>query len=218
MYEEHFRNDYINAKQIRSKFDIATGTLRRWADEGKISCIRPNGTKRLYKASDVCKVFATNEAAPIKNKVAVCYARVSSQHQKEDLERQIELFTNKFPGRKIYRDIGSGLNWKRPGLMSLLDEVVSGNISEITVAYRDRLCRFGFELLEWLFYKNNIKLVVLNTYTDAATTSPSIELAEDLLAITTVFVAKNNGLRAGKYRKERRNEEANEAKKEKEAK
>jgi predicted site-specific integrase-resolvase len=128
-------------------------------------------------------------------------ARVSSSHQKEDLQRQIEFLEDKFPGAEIIKDVGSGLNWKRSGFNSLLERVNQGNVKTVVVTYRDRLCRFGIELVEWIFKKADVKLLVLDRIDNEK--NSSLELAEDLLAITTVFVARNNGIRAGQYRRER---------------
>ena len=158
-----FNGSYISAKQITTKFDITSGTIRKWAEDGKIRCIKPSGVKRLYHVEDIIRIFDIKEDKEIKQRVSVCYARVSSNHQKEDLERQINLLTTKFPDQKIYKDIGSGLNWNRSGFNSLLEDVYKGNIQEIVVTYKDRLCRFGFELVEWILKKHNVKLLVLNT-------------------------------------------------------
>ena len=130
---------------------------------------------------------------------------VSSNHQKEDLQRQIDFIKLTYPNSKIIKDIGSGLNWKRSGFNSLLEQVHSGNVKEVVVTYKDRLCRFGFELVEWIFKKANVKLVVLGS--DTSTKDMSRELSDDLLAITTVFVAKHNGQRAAYYRKQRKETE-----------
>lgn len=197
---------YVSANKITSTYDLTSGTLRRWAEEGKIRCIRPSGTKRLYNLSDVTKLFGIKDV--VKDKISVCYARVSSNHQKEDLERQVELLSKTYPSHKIYKDIGSGLNFNRPNFRALLDEIYKGNIREVVVTFKDRLCRFGFELLEFIFEKHGVKLLVLSTYNSKS--DPSIELSEDLLAITTVFVAKNNGLRSAKFRKARNAEKAKE--------
>ena len=199
--EKKHSTQYVSPNKITLKYDVTSQTLRRWADEGKIAFIRPNNSKRLYNINDVAKFFG--DKAPIKERVSVCYARVSSNHQKEDLERQIALLVSKYPSNKVYKDIGSGLNYNRPGFIALLDDINKGNIGEIIVTYKDRLCRFGYELFQWILDKNNVKLVVLNSVPETA--DPSLELSEDLLAITTVFVAKNNGIRSSKYRKERKN-------------
>ena len=194
---------YISGRTISKQVNITTATLRRWADEGKVKVIRPNinstKTQRLYNLRDIEYIFSSSASAS--QKVSICYARVSSNHQKEDLQRQIDVLKTKFPNYTIISDIGSGLNWKRTGFKSLLELIHQGNVHEIVVTYKDRICRFGFELFEWILQKHNVKFVVLNQSTDSK--NPSIELSDDLLAITTVFVAKNNGLRSAKYRKDR---------------
>lgn len=197
---------FVSAAKLRKQFDITSGTLRRWAEQGKIKFVRPNaescgrGGRRLYSVNDIQSILGVNNN--VTNKQTICYARVSSHHQEEDLQRQIQLLQNNFPNAKIIKDIGSGLNWNRHGFMSLLEQVHSGSVESVVVTYKDRLCRFGFELLEWIFQKTNVKLVVLNTSTDP--NNISNELAEDLLAITTVFVAKNNGLRSAAFKKQRK--------------
>lgn len=192
---------YISPRHITKQFNITSGTLRLWAENGKIRCIRPNQTGgRLYNTSDIEQIFGSNSA--FKNQKTICYARVSSSHQKEDLERQETFFKQKYPDAIILKDIGSGLNWKRKGFNSLLEQIIAGDIKEVVVTYKDRLCRFGIELVEWIFKKFNVKLMVLSQNIDQKDISR--ELAEDLLAITTVFVARNNGLRAGAYRRQRK--------------
>ena len=201
---------YISANKITKQFDITSNTLRRWADEGKIRCLRPNsdsarGGKRVYNVEDINKFFGIETT--IKPRKTICYARVSSSHQKEDLERQIEYLKEAYQEATIIKDIGSGLNWNRPGFKSILEQAYNGTIEKVVVAYKDRMCRFGLELVEWIFEKSNVKFVVLSK--DAEEQDSSRELSDDLLAITTVFVAKNNGIRAAKYRKQRKEAEGN---------
>jgi predicted site-specific integrase-resolvase len=136
-------------------------------------------------------------------KVKVCYARVSSEHQQRDLERQITDLQQHFPGNEIVSDIGSGLNWKRRGFTALLERIHAGGVEEVVVTRKDRLCRFGSELVEWIFAKNGTQLVVLGSDV-GADSSEAGELAEDLLSIVTVFVARHNGLRSAANRKRRR--------------
>jgi predicted site-specific integrase-resolvase len=205
MNDEH----YISPSRIQKQFDITSGTLRRWAEEGKIKCIRPNtggvrGGRRIYNVNDVQQLLGIhNLTSTPKN--TICYARVSSSHQQEDLQRQIQLLQETYPTSKIIKDIGSGLNWHRSGFNSLLEQIHSGTVDTLVVTYKDRLCRFGFELFDWILKKAHVKLVVLGSTND--TTDVSKELAEDLLSITTVFVAKNNGLRSSAFRKQRREKE-----------
>ena len=199
-------DNYISPIRIKKQFDITSGTLRQWSEDGKIKCIRANpgirGGQRRYNIADIKKILGLEECIIREDRKTICYARVSSNHQKEDLERQIKLLKETYPKAINIRDIGSGLNWKRPGFRSLLEQVHSGDVKEVVVTYRDRMCRFGYELVEWIFQKANVKLVVLDKTFDIK--DASRELSDDLLAITTVFVAKNNGLRAANYKRQRK--------------
>lgn len=127
------------------------------------------------------------------------YARVSSTKQRDDLKRQIECLKKAYPGYDVISDIGSGINFKRKGLCTLLDKVIDGMVKEVVVMYRDRLARFGIDLLEFFFKKKGVKFVVHSR--DEETIDDTQQLAEDLMAITTVFVAAHHGKRARKGRK-----------------
>jgi putative resolvase len=205
---------YISPFNIKKRFDVSSNTLRTWAEKGDIRFIRIREGlgKRLYHIKDVEKIFGTTSSENVIKRETICYARVSSNHQKEDLSRQIELLEKTYPGTKILSDIGSGLNFKRKNFETLLELVYEGKVDSVVVTYKDRLCRFGSELIEWLFKKSGTKLVVLDTLSSSGTSEESgvSELAEDLLAITTVFVARNNGNRSAKYRKARKLERLSE--------
>jgi predicted site-specific integrase-resolvase len=97
----------------------------------------------------------------------------------------------KFPNAEIVKDIGSGLNFKRKGLRTLLDRLSQGTKLTIVVAHKDRLARFGFELIEYLVNKNGGEILVL----DKVSFSPHRELVEDILSILTVFSCRMHGLR-----------------------
>jgi predicted site-specific integrase-resolvase len=126
----------------------------------------------------------------------ICYCRVSSAKQRDDLERQIAFMRERYPTADIVKDIGSGLNFKRKGLRALLLRLLAGDKLTLVVAHRDRLARFGFDLIEYLVEQNGGELVVL----DQTVHSPTTELTQDLLTILTVFSCRMHGLR--KYRTE----------------
>jgi len=210
-YSRQTGMEYETAKTIHKMFDISKSTLVKWSNEHKIRCIRMFGGKRLYKKSDITNLIGGNECQPIQHTEPenIVYARVSSSHQKPDLERQIEFLKSKFPNHRIIQDIGSGLNFKRQGLLSILEQCMQGNIREIAITDKDRICRFGFELFEWIIKKYNVKLVVHSQPTQSETTpiTTENEMAQDILAICNYFVAKNNGLRAQRNRRNRRDSE-----------
>lgn len=199
-------DQFISPCKIKKKFDVTSNTLRTWAEKDQIRYIRirDGKGKRLYNIEDVEKIFYGSKL-PEHRKQVICYARVSSNHQKGDLDRQIELLQETYKEAEIISDIGSGLNFKRKGFQTLLDRIHNREIEKVVVAYKDRLCRFGFELVEWILKKSDTELVVLNKLSSSDESGTS-ELAEDLLSITTVFVARNNGNRSAKYRKQRKEE------------
>jgi putative resolvase len=202
---------------VVGRYAVSRATLRRWADGGKIGFVRAHGDgKRLYSAVDLDRMFGNEQRKQLQpaEKAKILYARVSSEKQRPDLERQIQDLRQAIhPYQQLYKviqDVGSGLNWQRRGFQALLERVHKGEIGEVVVFHKDRLCRFGFELVEWIFAKAGVKLVVLGQ--DLASqldddAREQQELAEDLLSIVTVFVAKNNGRRSAAHRKRRKQEE-----------
>ena len=201
---------YIPTREAKKALGVNETTLRSWADGGLIPSIRtPKGT-RLY---NIAQYLSEQQAKRVggttdledktkqqqekeKERIKICYCRVSSQGQKDDLQRQVESMQQQFPSYRIVTDIGSGINFKRKGLRDILELSTKGMVSEVVVAYRDRLCRFAFELFEWLFQLHGVRLVVLNKSLEG---SEQGELAEDLLAIINVFNCRVNGKR--KYNK-----------------
>ena len=137
-----------------------------------------------------------------KARLKICYARVSSSKQKDDLVRQVEDMKKLYPGHSVITDVGGALNFKRPGFLSLLEKVSSNLVEEVVVLHKDRICRFGFELVDWICSKHNTTLIVHNKHGPG---DNQRELADDLLAITNYFVAKNNGRRAADNKRQRTN-------------
>jgi predicted site-specific integrase-resolvase len=129
--------------------------------------------------------------------LTILYSRVSSSKQKDDLERQKQYLRdnlpNKYPRTNLndISDVGSGLNFKRQGLLQILGLVKEGEVSTIVVASRDRLARFGFELIEWLCKEFGTELLVLDT----EDTTPETELGKDLMSIVQVYCCRWNGKR-----------------------
>jgi len=198
--------DFRSACKITARFNISRSTLVRWANEESIRIIGTTNTKdfarktigkRLYCFNDVKRKLGITQC---ESRKTILYGRVSSSHQKMDLTRQLEVLQQNFPGGDVYSDIASGINFKRKGFCSLLQRVMQGNVERIVVTHKDRLCRFAFDLIEWLCGLYNTKIVV---FFKDDTQSDSDELSEDLISIVTHFVAKSNGKRAGKHQRQR---------------
>lgn len=217
---------YVPGSRIRALgggLSVSQSSLRNWATSGKIRSLKLPGGKRLYHSGDVLdqlgglrEALGCSSCTPSSSSsdstttTTILYARVSSSKQKEagDLQRQIEYLCQTHPNTKLIQDVGSGLNYKRKGLLSVLERVLQGMVRQVVVTNRDRLARFGVDMLEWLFQKHGCKLVVLDkTFCEP---NNSTELSDDLLAVCNFFVAKNNGKRAGRN-KRRRIEYANQA-------
>ena len=184
---------YGPAREYQKLFKVSSTQLRHWADTGQIDHVRTPGGTRLYRLE------RTIPSEPIVSK-KVAYVRVSSNKQRGDLQHQKDHMASLFPEYRIVEDVGSGINWKRPGLLSLLDDALKGRLSDVAVANRDRLCRFAFELLQHVLEECGVRLHVVD---DAD--SEERELADDLLSIVQVFCCRRNGRR--RYKKSSENVE-----------
>jgi predicted site-specific integrase-resolvase len=189
---------YIKPKEASEIIGVNLDTLRRMAGRNEIKHIRTDTGRYLFDVSSFLK--RGNPEVPKRKKI--CYARVSGRGQKSDLQNQIELLKTKYPETEVISDYGSGLNFHRKGLEKIMDLAYKGELEEVVVTYKDRLCRFGFELIEYILKtQSNAKIVVLNQNS----TSKESELASDLLSIITVFSARMHGLR--KYRNQIKEDE-----------
>ena len=174
---------YLPSRKAAAHLGLHPQTLRRYASQGKIPFYRNAGGQRLYDVD----AFLRGETDP----ETICYCRVSSAKQRGDLQRQVAHMRELFPEAQVVADIAGGLNWKRKGLLSILERLHRGDKLQIVVAHRDRLARLGFELIEWLVQQNGGSVLVLNQ-PDA---SPESELTEDLLDILHTFSCRMHGLR-----------------------
>ena len=114
---------------------------------------------------------------------------------------------NRYPNIKIIQDIGSGINFNRKGLLKIIDLAIEGKINKLIVAYKDRLTRFGYELIEHLINKySNGEIIVINKNEEI---EPEEEMVKDVLQIMNVFTAKMNGLRKYKNNKDNKNNKNN---------
>ena len=179
--------EYVNSATARKKLGVCNRTLRTWANQGKIDHILTEGGWRKYNINKYLKV---NDKL---DKKKICYARVSSYDRKEDLARQISYLTVKYPDHEIIKDIGSGINFKRKGLRKIIDLAINNELDEVVITYKDRLCRIGYEMLEYIFEKySKAKIVIENKEFKL----PHQEITEDLIEIITVYSSKIHGTRS----------------------
>lgn len=190
---------FVKSKEASQITGINEQTLRKNADKGLITSYKTFSGQRMYNKLSLENFTGQHRTSgnELEQRKSYVYCRVSSRNQLDDLERQCSSMRSMFPSHDLVKDCGSGLNWKRKGLRTILEHTMSGNVKEIVVAHKDRLCRFGFELIEFICNRNNTKLVVLD---NLECKSREQELAEDLMAIVTVFSCRQHGRR--KYRKQ----------------
>lgn len=178
---------YVKPNEAANTLGVCLRTLRRWEAEDKINTIKTPSGQRRY---DIEK-FIKKESEPEGGRATVIYARVSTRPQKTDLDRQIERLSTLYPGAEIVKEVGGGLNLRRKGLITLLGRVLRGDIAIIVVAHKDRLARFGFDIIEWLCEQFDCKIVVLNQIS----LSPHAELVQDIVAILHSFSSRLYSIR-----------------------
>ena len=198
------QNSYINSSETARILGITTQTVRLWDKQGKINSVRNPSNRRLYDKQAIFDLAGWNLPSPEKEKII--YARVSSKKQMDDLERQKNFLHSEFPTHTMVSDVGSGLNWRRKGLQTILERALSGKLEEVVVSHRDRLCRFAFELLESVFKSCGVRLVVLDHGGDSPESTEQ-ELANDILSIIQVYSCRAMGRRRYKRREEAQSEE-----------
>jgi predicted site-specific integrase-resolvase len=174
-------------------------TLRRWDRSGKLKPVfRTFGNHRRYNLSDITKIY--NKDSVVKKVIG--YSRVSTFDQKKDLKVQSEVLTNyikdKYDNFEIIEDLGSGLNYKKCGLRKLIKMIYNREISVLVLTHKDRLLRFGSEIIIQLCERFNIKVDIIN-YVQEETFEQA--LCNDVLSIITVFSAKLHGKRSHKNQK-----------------
>lgn len=186
-------NHYLTRKEATKVLGIHYHTLYKLAENKEIETVII-GKRQLY---NVNKYLQSKKINVNQVRRKICYCRVSSSKQKEDLNRQIEVMKKIYPTFEIISDIGSGLNLNRDGLKKIIDYAIKGEIEILVVAYKDRLARFGYDLIERLIKEYSNGEIKIENKDEEKT--PMDELSKDIVAIMNVYVAKMNGLR--KYKK-----------------
>ena len=190
---------YYSINEFSKILGVSAQTLRNWDANGKL---HPHHTSsngyRYYSHEQLSQVMNIN---PNIDRKTIGYCRVSSNKQKDDLQRQIEnmrmYLISKGKPFEIISDIGSEINYKKKGLKELIKLITQNKVEKIVVLYKDRLLRFGFELIEYIASLYNCEIEII----DNTEKSEQQELVEDLVQIITVFSCKLQGKRANKARK-----------------
>ena len=197
--ENLFMSKYYSINKFSKILGVSAQTLRNGDKKGKL---HPHHTSsngyRYYSHEQLNQVM---NVKPNLDRIVIGYCRVSSNKQRDDLERQIEnmklYLTAQGKPFEIISDIGSGIDYKKKGLKELMKRISQNKVDKVVVFYKDRLLRFGFELVEYIasLYDCNIEII------DHTEKTEQQELVEDLVQIITVFSCKLQGKRANKVRK-----------------
>lgn len=180
---------------------VSAQTLRRWEREGRLlPDERTAGGRRRYDLARLKPEKFRSQAEAVRKTVA--YARVSSHDQKDDMERQkqvLELYCARQGWTfEVIADLGSGMNYHKKGLKKLLEAIIEGQVGRLVITHKDRLLRFGAELVFAICEAKNVEVVILNQGED---TTFEEDLAKDVLEIITVFSARLYGSRSRKNQK-----------------
>ena len=204
---------FVGIGEAAAALGVSITTLRRWEASGKLAAEHTAGGHRRY---DLAKIKPELfRAAAESSRRTVAYARVSSHDQKDDLERQkqvLELYCARQGWTfEIIADLGSGMNYQKKGLKKLLEAIIDGQIGRLVITHKDRLLRFGAELVFAICEAKNVEVIILNQGSQSDTSpaqqgndaDPTFEedLAKDVLEIITVFSARLYGSRSRKNQK-----------------
>ena len=194
----------MSSEQLLKIGDVATllgvtlQTLRNWTNRGYLDAVIGKGGHRRFRRSEVERIMELDERGGSIKK-CLLYCRVSTSIQKENLERQIERLTsfalsNGFLIEGIYNDIARGMNFKRRGLLKLLEYCQKHHVNTVIIEYKDRLARCGGDLLNEFLGSFGTELMIVN----AADSDYTQELIDDMIAIIIHFSSRLYGKRKGR--------------------
>lgn len=189
------------ASEAAKILNIHTQTLNTWAITNKITYSLTSGGHRRYSKKDLEPFVNEFKENPDPIKQNVIYARVSTSMQKDSLNRQIQriqdyISANGKISNELITDIASGMNFNRPGFKKLLSMIESGNVDNLYIEYKDRLVRFGFDMIDQICILNKTNLVIINDID--SNHDYQKEVTDDMIAIIHHFSMKLYGARNGK--------------------
>ena len=185
----------LSISEAAKVLGVSESTLRRWEREGRLlPDERTEGGQRRYKLSSIRPQM--NHVSSIERKT-IAYARVSSHDQKADLERQkqvLELYCSSQGWLfEILSDLGSGINYNKKNLKALIQSIIDNEVGRLVLTHKDRLLRFGAELIFSICEVRQVEVVIINQGEDSTFEE---DLAKDVLEIITVFSARLYGSRS----------------------
>lgn len=199
---ENFSEMTLSIGDAAKELGVSVITLRRWADSGKIRSERsPTGQRRFFLVD--IKRITPRELNKLDERITINYARVSSHDQKADLIRQVQVLESFSAANgwqfETIQDLGSGLNYNKKGLQKLLKRIMQGDVGRLVLTHKDRLLRFGAELVFAMCEEFETEVVIVNKSNEEI--SFEQELVQDMIELITVFSARLYGSRSRKNKK-----------------
>jgi predicted site-specific integrase-resolvase len=198
----------VRLQHAARECSVSTSSVRRACNDGFIPTTTLASGHRRVKVADVKAHFLgiqpedRGEITQGNSKVVAVYARVSSDHQKNDLLTQtanLEGYAKAhYAGQpvRVYSEIGSGANSDRPQFNRLIDAMLAGEISVLIIKVRDRLSRTSYGIVERLAEKCGVQIIITEPENDPK--DGTSELMADIQSLFVLYNARQNGKRAGK--------------------
>ena len=179
-----------------------TKCLQQWDRNNKLVAFRTKTNRRFYTENQILDFKGLS--IPLNSKQIYVYCRVSSNAQKPDLVNQKNILvqyvqSNDYKNVVYFNEIGGGLNFNRKIFNQIITDIELGKVSKLIVAHKDRLCRFGFDLIKNIATKYNCEIEII----DNIKVSPEQEMVQDLMTIIHCFSSRLYGLR--NYKKSLKN-------------
>jgi predicted site-specific integrase-resolvase len=184
----------VSISAAAKELGVHPSTLRRWEEEGRIDPPeRTTGGDRRY---DLAKLRRLVPHLASSSRATVAYARVLANEQEDHFTRQVALLESFCTAQgwtyEVISDVGSGLNYHKRGLKQLIHRICSGEVGRLVLSHKDRLLRFGSELVFALCEQFGVEVIIINASEDS---SFEEDLASDVIEIITVFSARLYGAR-----------------------
>jgi excisionase family DNA binding protein len=195
---------HLSIGKAAALLGVSVSTLRRWEADGTcLPAFRTSGGHRRYVPAQLESTFHLNDSFNTRKPAhALAYARVSSHDQKQDLETQKEKLESycrtHFESFEVLTDLGSGLNYRKPGLKKLLRLIFQRQLSHLVISHKGRLLRFGADLVFELCHHFGVEFIVLESTSQQ---SFETELAADATRLMTVFSSRLYGRQFHENRK-----------------
>jgi predicted site-specific integrase-resolvase len=180
----------MRLSQYAKQMNVSYKTAFRWWKAGRLDAYQ------LDTGTIIVRDPVPETPTP---KGIALYARVSTQGQKADVDRQVERLKTNAASRgyqvtKMVQEIASGMHDTRPKLLKLLTDPQLG---KVVVEHRYRLTRFGFLYIEQLFAMQGRTLEVLFP------SDTKHDLVADFSAVMTSMASRMYGRRHSKERAEK---------------